>query len=150
MPLTLVLPDTYGFVLAAATSTFFANFLHAQRTAKLRHASKVAYPNAYASHEQAEKDPAAYKFNCAQRAHANFVENQPSAVGALLIAGLNFPLASAILGAAWTFGRVLYLYGYTSSAGPKGRSSGAAVAGLADVALKFMAAYTSYVIAMGK
>ncbi|KAL7794994.1 ER glutathione S transferase [Trichoderma ceciliae] len=150
MPFTLVLPDSYGLVLAAATSTFFVNSIHMMRTSKFRKESKVAYPNAYASHEQAEKDPAAYKFNCAQRAHANFVENQPSALGALLIAGLNFPLASAILGATWAFGRVLYLYGYTGSAGPKGRGSGAFLAGAADVALKFMAAYTSYVIATGK
>jgi uncharacterized MAPEG superfamily protein len=58
----------------------------------------------------------------AQRAHANFTENQTSAVAAVLIAGLHFPVISAILGATWSFGRVLYLYGYTGSAGPKGRS----------------------------
>jgi hypothetical protein len=34
------------------------------RTGKFRKASGVTYPNAYASHEQAEKDPNAYKFNC--------------------------------------------------------------------------------------
>ncbi|RFU80877.1 mapeg family [Trichoderma arundinaceum] len=150
MPFTLVLPDSYGFVLAAATSTIFVNSLHMLRTSKFRKASKITYPNAYATHEQAEKDPAAYKFNCAQRAHANYVENQTSALVALLIAGLNFPVASAICGATWAFGRTLYLYGYTSSAGPKGRSFGAYFAGAADLALKLMAVYTSYAIATGK
>lgn len=158
------------------------------RTGKFRKESKIAYPNCYATHEQAEKDPAAYKFNCgmyinlhskkreadrllvlfapnyfltlphltelsyislkgsqlnhhqnpftlqtsktpmktnsssAQRAHANFIENQPSALGALFIAGLHFPVAAAVLGASWSFGRTLYLYGYTSGSGPKGRT----------------------------
>ncbi|UKZ83689.1 hypothetical protein TrVFT333_011498 [Trichoderma virens FT-333] len=142
MAITLTLPDSYGFVLAAATSTFFVNVLHMARTGKFRKASQIAYPNAYATHEQAEKDPNAFKFNCAQRAHANFIENQPSALGALFIAGLSFPLASAILGGTWAFGRTLYLYGYTSS-GPKGRAFGSYLAGAADLALKFMAAYTS-------
>ncbi|KAL7930565.1 hypothetical protein V8C35DRAFT_312331 [Trichoderma chlorosporum] len=145
MAITLTLPDAYGFVLAAATSTFFVNALHMARTGKLRKASKVAYPNAYASNEQAEKDPAAYQFNCAQRAHANYTENHASALGALLIAGLQFPVASAVLGATWALGRTLYLYGYTSSSGPKGRTFGAYFAGAADLALKFMAAYTSVI-----
>ncbi|KAM0255296.1 hypothetical protein ACHAQJ_005886 [Trichoderma viride] len=149
MPFTLVLPDSYGFVLAAVTSTFFVNILHMARTAKFRKASKITYPNAYASHEQAEKDPNAYKFNCAQRAHANFAENQTSAVGAILIAGLQFPVVSAVLGAAWSLGRVVYLYGYTSDSGPKGRSFGSYTSGAADFVLKFMAAYASYAIAAG-
>jgi glutathione S-transferase len=34
------------------------------RTAKLRKASNIPYPNAYATHEQAEKDVNAYRFNC--------------------------------------------------------------------------------------
>ncbi|KAL7943001.1 ER glutathione S transferase [Trichoderma barbatum] len=149
MAITLTIPDAYGLVLAAATSTFFVNLLHMARTGKFRKASKVTYPNAYATHEQAEKDPAAYRFNCAQRAHANFIENQPSALGALFIAGLQFPLAAAIMGATWSFGRAFYLYGYTSSAGPKGRTFGAYLAGAADLALKLMAAYTSVVLVVG-
>lgn len=162
-----------SLVLAAATSTFFVNTFHMFRTAKLRKASNIPYPNAYATHEQAEKDVNAYRFNCgmpslisipnpqpqyklnlglrtlipillpssptsaftmnqqtnqtnhhspAQRAHANFIENQPTALGALLISGLHFPVAAAVLGATWSVGRTLYLYGYTSSAGPKGRT----------------------------
>jgi glutathione S-transferase len=38
--------------------------MHMARTGKFRKASEITYPNAYASHEQAEKDPNAYKFNC--------------------------------------------------------------------------------------
>ncbi|KAL7959195.1 hypothetical protein V8C34DRAFT_120275 [Trichoderma compactum] len=149
MAITLTLPDAYGFVLAAATSTFFVNLLHMVRTGKFRKESKITYPNCYATHEQAEKDPAAYKFNCAQRAHANFVENQPSALGALFIAGLHFPVAAATLGASWTFGRTLYLYGYTGNSGPRGRTFGSYFAGAAGLALMLMAAYTSVVFILG-
>lgn len=58
----------------------------------------------------------------AQRAHANFTENHTPLLGALLIAGLRNPFAAAVLGATWSVGRVIYLYGYTSGAGPQGRT----------------------------
>jgi hypothetical protein len=54
----------YSFVLAAATSTFFLNYVHMILTVKARKQSKIAYPNAYASDELAKKDPAAFAFNC--------------------------------------------------------------------------------------
>lgn len=115
-------------------------------TGQYRKAAKVPYPNCYATMEQAEKDPAAFKFNCgmfpshwlpspspgrvaltispptclAQRAHANFTENVTTFLGSLFIAGLQFPIVSASIGAAWAVSRVLYARGYTSN-GPKGR-----------------------------
>lgn len=56
----------------------------------------------------------------AQKAHANYVENQPSFLGALLISGLRFPEVSAAFGAAWVILRVVYVRGYVKS-GPQGR-----------------------------
>ena len=56
----------------------------------------------------------------AQRSHANFTENQISFLGALLISGLRYPVASAVLGAGWAVSRVFYAIGY-SAGGPKGR-----------------------------
>ncbi|KAJ6789495.1 hypothetical protein PWT90_00296 [Aphanocladium album] len=140
----ITLPERYPFVLAAAMSTFFLNSFHAIRTANLREASGVEYPSAYATQEQAVENPQAFRFNCAQRAHANFTENLTPFLGALFAAGLRFPTASAVLGAAWVTGRTVYLIGYTSGAGPKGRRPGHVVAFFADVALKFMAAYATY------
>jgi len=84
----------------------------------------------------------------AQRAHANFIENQPSFLGALAIAGLRFPMASAVLGATWVFGRLAYAIGYTSSAGPKGRVFGFLVSGLSDNVLRLMAMYASVMYVM--
>lgn len=62
--MTITLPEEYGYVLLAATAPFFVNVYHGQLTMMHRKASGVKYPNSYASHEQAEKDPKAYAFNC--------------------------------------------------------------------------------------
>ncbi|RGP72835.1 glutathione s-transferase [Fusarium longipes] len=148
MSLVLELPAEYGYVLVAATSTFFINTLHAGLTSKARKRSGLKYPIPYASNELAEKDPEAYKFNCSQRAHANFTENQISFLGALLISGLRYPVASAVLGAGWAASRVFYAIGY-SAGGPKGRMAGSVGAALCDISLKFMAAYTSIMYALG-
>lgn len=131
-----------SYVLLVAASTFFINTTHVLLTSKFRKASGLVYPVPYASNEAAEKDRKAYMFNCgtsgppplpgilqgrplmstaAQRAHANFTENQPSFLGALLISGLRFPVASAAVGAGWALSRLIYAFGYTSAAGPAGR-----------------------------
>ncbi|CAM1510272.1 Fc.00g006070.m01.CDS01 [Cosmosporella sp. VM-42] len=149
MPFTLELPDQYGFVLVAATSTFFINSLHVVLTSNARKASGLKYPIPYASNDLAEKDSKAYKFNCAQRAHANFTENQISFLGSLLIAGLRFPVASAVLGAGWALSRVIYAVGYAAG-GPAGRTRGSLGSFFFDSILKFTAAYTSVMFALGK
>ncbi|KAK1659261.1 MAPEG family protein [Colletotrichum godetiae] len=148
MPLSLQVPDEYGYVLLVAASTFFINTTHVLLTSKYRKASGLVYPAPYASNEQAEKDPKAYQFNCAQRAHANFTENQPSFLGALLISGLRFPVASAVLGAGWTLSRILYAFGYTSGAGPKGRTRGSIGSFLFDTVLKFTSTYAALAMIM--
>ncbi|KAF4968562.1 hypothetical protein FZEAL_10370 [Fusarium zealandicum] len=149
MVLTLQVPDQYGYVLVAAASTFFINTLHGVLTSKARKTSGIKYPVAYASNDVAEKDSKAFLFNCAQRSHANFTENQPSFLGALLISGLHFPVASAALGAGWVLSRISYAIGY-SSGGPQGRMVGSIGSFLFDTPLKFMAAYTSVMYAMGQ
>ncbi|KAG9250375.1 MAPEG family protein [Emericellopsis atlantica] len=149
MPFTLQLPDEYGYILAVASSTFLLNTYHFFLTGSSRRASGVAYPAPYATDEQVAKNPKALTFNCAQRAHANFIENQPSFLGALAIAGLRFPMTSAVLGATWVFGRLAYAIGYTSS-GPKGRLFGFAVSALSDNSLRLMAMYASVMYVMGQ
>lgn len=126
-----------SYVLLAATSTFFLNSWHAINVGKYRKAAAVQYPAAYAPSSRTDKE--AHRFNCAQRAHANYIENQPSAVAGLLIAGLRFPITAAVLGAGWTFTRYLYMVGYSQGGEQgKGRYRGisfwlfqAALAGLA-------------------
>ncbi|KAK7935082.1 glutathione S-transferase [Apiospora marii] len=148
MTLILQVPNEYGYVLVAASSSLLVNVLHFILSAKARKASGLKYPIPYASEEQAAKDPKAYSFNCAQRAHGNFVENQTPFLAGLLIAGLRYPTAAAALGAAWVAARAAYAVGYAKR-GPQGRLGGFAVASLSDVVLKGLALWTSVQFAMG-
>lgn len=93
----------------------------------------IKYPKAYAdsgdmSAASPEKKEAMNTFNCAQRAHGNFLENQPSFVVAMLVAGLRFPVSTALMGAGWIVSRVLFALGYTNKDKPdgSGRMIGAA------------------------
>ncbi|OAR01020.1 hypothetical protein LLEC1_01346 [Akanthomyces lecanii] len=144
MPLALEIPDQYSYVLAVATSTFFLNTVHMMRTSKFRKLAKVPYPAPYAADEEVAKNPSASKFNCAQRAHANFTENLTPFLGALLVAGVQHPISAAALGGVWSFSRLIYLLGYTSDAGPKGRVTGFVGSSLSDLLLKGFAAYTCF------
>lgn len=76
---------------------------------------RIPYPNAYATAEQASRDQAAYSFNCAQRAHQNFLENFTMALAGLLISGVRYPLLASAFGAIWGAGRVVYALGYAKS-----------------------------------
>lgn len=120
---TFTVDPSYGWVLLAATSTFILNSIHGMNTGKYRKAASIAYPAAYAP--SSRTDDEAHRFNCAQRAHANYSENHPSALGALLIAGLRFPITSALMGAGWTVARYVYMVGYSKGGqGGHGRYKG--------------------------
>lgn len=104
------------------------------RVPHFRGPAGIPYPNAYASSEaiascaDPNKKEAMYLFNCAQRAHYNFLENYVAALPALLIAGVKYPRAAAGLGALWCVSRVMYAVGYTDpkAKGGRGRYRGAA------------------------
>lgn len=53
-----------SYVFGTVTALFFVNTYHSLLTGSYRKAAKVAYPNCYASAEQAAKEPAAFQFNC--------------------------------------------------------------------------------------
>jgi len=148
---TLEIPQEYGYVLLAATSTFILGSIHGANTSSYRKAAGILYPNAYASDALAKGKPEAYAFNCAQRAHANYIENQPSLVGALLIAGLMFPLTAAAMGAGWSVSRYLYMLGYCRpSWGENGNGRYKGVTFLVfQFGLMGMAGYTALKMALG-
>jgi glutathione S-transferase len=101
------------------------NFLHTSNTGALRKTAKIPYPLTYAP--STNTTPEAHRFNCAQRSHANFIENQPTALAGMLIAGLRFPIAASVLGAGWTVCRWLYMRGYSKGeATGRGRYNGIA------------------------
>ena len=100
---------------------------------------------------QANPSPPAYRFNCAQRAHANYSENHPSMVIALLIAGVRFPRIAAGLGAAWTISRYLFMTGYSNLSlgrAGKGRYRGVAF-WLAQFGLIGLAGWSGLEMVMG-
>jgi len=133
MSVTVTFPKEYGYVLATATSTFIISTWHAMRVGPFRKAAQIPYPTAYASDEQMsaatpEKKKAMYLFNCAQRAHYNFMENYITFLPALLLAGMKYPVASSAVGGVWTIARILYAVGYTRSdkSNGSGRYAGSA------------------------
>jgi len=144
---TTTLDPNYGYVLLAATSTFLMNHVHVTNSGRYRKAAKVQYPAAYAP--ESRTDEAAHKFNCAQRAHANFIENQPSMLAALLLAGLQFPVTAAVMGAGWTVSRYVYMDGYCRGGeGGKGRYRGSSF-WLFQLGLVCLTGYTGVAMVMG-
>ena len=118
---------------------------HGAVVTSLRKPSKVTYPNCYATAEQAKSSKEAYKFNCAQRAHANYLENAPFTALSMLAAGLTYPLVTAGLGLGWVAGRVLYLRGYVYSEKENGRGRAqGSFFWLAQVALIGISMRTAY------
>ncbi|CAJ2503466.1 Uu.00g108600.m01.CDS01 [Anthostomella pinea] len=113
-----IVPPVYGYTILAVTGTFFLGFWHGLRVGQFRKAAGLGYPTPYADTAQMnaadpEKKKAMYLFNCAQRAHGNFLENLPCVVPAMLIGGLRFPVATALAGLGWGISRIVYAVGYT-------------------------------------
>lgn len=143
MVTAITIPAEYGYVIAAATVHCFVNVYHSVLVSGARKASGVKYPAPYATNEVAEKDPKAFAFNCAQRAHSNYLENLPTALLALFVTGLRYPVPAAAAGVAWALARVIYARGYYLN-GPAGRGVGAIAGSLIDVSLKLATAYTAF------
>jgi len=122
MSLQVSVPRGYGGVLLVAVASSAVNWWHGERTMTYRRLAGVELPNAYASATEVSMatDEFKYLFNCAQRAHANYAENQGSFIAPLLISGLKYPTWSAALGVLWLVGRVTYAIGYTRTGSKKG------------------------------
>ncbi|KAJ9498817.1 hypothetical protein H2202_005493 [Exophiala xenobiotica] len=119
----MTVPENYGYVVLVALGlTPILAFAQGNVVTGLRKAAGVPYPNPYATPQQAKEKPAAYKFNCAQRAHANLLENMPQTMMYMLFAGLEYPSATAALGAGWLLFRALYAYGYVQGQKENGGS----------------------------
>ena len=125
--ITFTVPAEYSYVLTTIALSTFVNFYHGHLVTVERKAAGVPYPNAYASAAECKESLAKYRFNCAQRAHSNYLENLPMFVTGAAISGLKYPVASAVMGAVWLIGRIAYLHGYINSShtsGGKGRYQG--------------------------
>ncbi|XP_067122425.1 glutathione S-transferase 3, mitochondrial-like isoform X1 [Centruroides vittatus] len=87
--------------------SMFSTFIHSAIGVQQEHKiERLQYPAMYSETNNV--------FNCMQRSHLNFVENYPSFLSLLLLAGLSDPIASAKYGAIWLSGRVVYAIGYST------------------------------------
>lgn len=121
MPFALTVPDGYGYSVIIALGLLpVLGIVQGAVVTTLRPAAKVPYPNAYATHEQAKNSKDAHKFNCAQRAHANLLENMPQTMAGILFSGLFYPRAAPALALVWLLSRILYAYGYITGSKPNG------------------------------
>lgn len=101
-----VLPEGYGFVVAAGIGSVFVNFYLMSKVMKARKDYDVAYPALYS--------PTSKEFNCIQRSHQNYLENQPQFLFLLSMGGLQYPKCAAGLGLVYLIGRIVYAKGYSS------------------------------------
>ena len=132
--------------MLAAAGASVLNAYHAIVTGQARKAAKYPYPTPYAPLDAQNTSITAYAFNCAQRAHANYLEQLPTFLTTLLLSGLKYPVVSAGLGATWVVARTIYLVGYTSSTlndGGKKRLRGS-FAFLPQITLLGLTVYSAY------
>ncbi|KAL2047205.1 hypothetical protein N7G274_001224 [Stereocaulon virgatum] len=148
--LTVTIPREYGYVLLAATLSTLVGTYQSINVGTHRRAAKVPYPNAYASAAEAKESKDKYLFNCAQRAHGNFLEHQPQFLVGLLVGGVRYPVISASLGVAWCVSRVLYTWGYcrADKTDGSGRLVGA-VGNLFELGLLVLSGMTGWGLMMG-
>lgn len=89
-----------------------------------RAVAKVPLPYMYADAAEVKEDYQKHIFNCYQRIHQNTLEGFASYLVTLMFAGLQYPIASSVLGGIWIVGRIFYYRGY-STGNPAGRYWGA-------------------------
>ncbi|XP_042235788.1 microsomal glutathione S-transferase 3-like [Homarus americanus] len=105
----------YGYCLLVAVFSIFMLVWKSYNVGKARKQFNVLYPTMY--HKSNDH------FNCYQRAHQNTLENYPQFLTLLLLGGLYNPIVSAVGGAVWCTGRIVYALGYYTGE-PKNRSKG--------------------------
>ncbi|KAH8835837.1 hypothetical protein DL96DRAFT_1575767 [Flagelloscypha sp. PMI_526] len=120
----IVLPEGFHLILANLVATCILLQIQISISMKYRKKAGVSYPQLYANKEEQENNPAAFKFNCAQRIHQNTLENFPAIIVLSCVVGTTFPLAAAILGFVWNVGRVGYTYGYMKAPEKRNRYGG--------------------------
>ncbi|KAM6498461.1 hypothetical protein JOM56_006409, partial [Amanita muscaria] len=102
----------YQYVCAALLSTTFVLAYQVFLVMKYRQRARIQYPQLYAEKSEAEANPEAKKFNCAQRAHHNTLENLPMIYIPTLVTGLKYPLFAAVACTLWSLSRISYTHGY--------------------------------------
>ncbi|OLL21806.1 Microsomal glutathione S-transferase 3 [Neolecta irregularis DAH-3] len=143
----IVLTKDHGYVIMNAALVSIVAMWHSINVGRCRKAAGIHYPETYAPKELAEKNVEAMRFNCAQRAHCNFLEALPCFIIPYFTSSLMFPKSAAVLGVAWNIGRIVYAKGY-STGNPKKRLRGS-FSFLSIVSLMGLSFYSGYQILTG-
>ncbi|KAI1318112.1 Microsomal glutathione S-transferase 3 [Mortierella claussenii] len=121
---TITLAPEYGYVVAVSVVSAVLVLFFGARVTNYRKVAKVPLPFMYADASECKEDHQKYIFNCYQRVHQNTLEGFSAYLATLLLAGIEYPIASAALGGVWCLGRIFYYIGYTSG-NPSARMMGA-------------------------
>ncbi|KAJ7060472.1 hypothetical protein C8F01DRAFT_1253802 [Mycena amicta] len=112
MPFTITLSSDYAYVSGVFFSVVSLLIWQTITVNNLRVKAGIQYPQLYADKEEMANSKDAMKFNCAQRAHQNTLENvTPIAICTTIVATIH-PLLAAVALAGWTLSRVAYTRGY--------------------------------------
>ncbi|WOO80076.1 Microsomal glutathione S-transferase 3 [Vanrija pseudolonga] len=122
----ITLPPTFPVVGLGAAAICFLQFFQMGVVGSARKAAKVPYPNLYVSDADAKADQNKYKFNCAQRAHGNTLENVPSVIALFGFLSVFHPIVATSAVVVWVFGRVFYTLQYAAG-NPAKRNGGVAI-----------------------
>ncbi|KAI5279562.1 hypothetical protein KEM52_004346 [Ascosphaera acerosa] len=118
---SIPIPEGYRNVILVSLGLMpVLSFLHGAVVTQIRRAAGVPYPHSYATQQQCETNPLARKFNCAQRAHANYLENMPQTMVCALVAGLADPRKATVAALLWVLARAVFAHGYITSDKPAG------------------------------
>ncbi|KAG0376555.1 MAG: hypothetical protein J3R72DRAFT_438924 [Linnemannia gamsii] len=121
---TIDISPDYGFVVVVAILSCVLVFFFGSKVTSYRKIAQVPLPFLYADAQECKDDHKKLIFNCYQRIHQNTLEGFTMYMIMLLLAGLEYPIASASLGGVWCLGRCFYYYGY-STGHPSSRLLGA-------------------------
>lgn len=101
----LFLPEDYGYVILTGIGAIFMAMWKGFQVGKARKVHKVPYPDMYSDNKM---------FNCVQRSHQNTLENIPTFMFLLTMAGFSHPRLAAVAGWVWIAGRIAYGLGYAT------------------------------------
>ncbi|KAJ3750651.1 hypothetical protein DFH05DRAFT_1518796 [Lentinula detonsa] len=143
MSSVIEVPQGSSYVAGALLSTVFLLAGQSHVVSVHRKAAGIKYPQTYAEQRETEASASALKFNCAQRAHQNTLENLPIVYATTLISALKFPKAAAAACVFWSLGRVLYTRGYVTGDPAQRMKKGGALHSLAILVLLGTSLYTA-------
>ncbi|KAJ3721621.1 hypothetical protein C8R42DRAFT_667946 [Lentinula raphanica] len=140
---SIIVPQGVSYVAGALLSTVFLIMGQSHVVSVHRKAAGIKYPQMYAEQKEVDASVDALKFNCAQRAHQNTLENLPIIYTTTLISSLQFPKVAAAAVAFWSLARVLYTRGYVTGDPAKRLTQGGAFHNLATLILLGTSLYTA-------